>query len=445
MSGKYTKEIIKELLSSGSSRNSLKLIIVYTGDSNLSDISGEINQYLSENGINGFAISSSDSCCVFSNSCKILVRAKSNGGQSRNTHNPGLADKEVTYEELPAFITSEFTKMTNGLLSNFALQSLTAIRQNFHQILNVFNKKLDAAYLTHQSLLSNSDDANELLVELLGDTFTSILRSNNLNSTLDNRVTNFWLESNISDEEKIIFNNGGTPTSITYTRSKDLLRELLQSEQSVDEKFIRVLSSSQIPAKSASNNYKKYAFSMFHNEGEHESLNKDFARLCQYKNLIHYDDLTPTLSLGTIVKSTKESNQYFICIQQRCDSTRVYGDENRRFLFLSLTIVDGDKKFDFLTPEGQKLRLDRSTYDIRTVKFPGSEIGAVKAVKEEESNLQFFEPLHYSEEISDTESTPEKFEFIFELKDLYAQRVVANYSANLARVGVDEPELIRLS
>jgi len=180
--GIYTKKIISDLLSSQSNQNSLKLIIIYTGDSNLTEIAIEINEHIKQSGIKKFTIDEGDPCCVFSNSCRILVVTKSNGGAGRQKHNPSMIKNEVTYDELPKYISTEFTKMTNGLLSNFALQSLTVIRKNFHQILNIFSKELDTAYLTHQSLLQTTDDANELLVELLGDTFTSILRYQNIHT-----------------------------------------------------------------------------------------------------------------------------------------------------------------------------------------------------------------------------------------------------------------------
>ncbi|AWY00276.1 hypothetical protein A8139_09895 [Marinomonas primoryensis] len=181
----------------------------------------------------------------------------------------------------------------------------------------------------------------------------------------------------------------------------------------------------------------KYAFSLFHQNGDDENVNKDFALLCQHKDLIKYDHHTPVLTLGTVVKSNNEEGSYYVCIQQRCDSVRVDEQQARRFLFLSLSIVNQDSKFDFITPDGDKLKLGKSIYDMRTVKFSGSSEGTVKA--EEESEKMYFVPFYYSEELT------EKFEFIFELKDLYAQRIVVQYSSSLSRVGLDEPEWIRLS
>jgi len=434
--GYYTKIIISKLLSSASNRNSLKLILVYTGDTDLTNIATEILDHLNDNQINGFCISADDDCSVVSKSCRILVRAKSNGGNGRGKHNPDLKNKEVSYQDLPDFINSEFSKMTNGLLSNFTLQALTVIRGNFFQILNVFSKKMDAAYLTHKSLLSNISDANELLVELLGDTFTSILRAKNLNHNISQKIVEQWIEHYIEDEQRPKLDNSGNPTNDMFNRSKELLKSLLVSSLNVEEKFIRILQNSGFSKKAAKNNYKKYAFSLFHPQGEDETENRDFALLCQHKDLVKYDNYSPMLTLGTVIKSTLDLGSFYVCIQQRCDSLRIGEQENRRFLFLTLALVEENKKFDFLTPDGLKLKLDKSTYDMRTIKFFGSTEGTVRAVNENGS--VYFIPSYYSD------SAPEKLEFIFELKELYAQRIVEQYSSKLSRVGLDEPEWIRL-
>lgn len=435
--GFYTKCIIGNLLGSPSKLNSLKLILVYTGETDLNNIATEILNYLTTQEISGFSLSEDDDCCVVSDSCKILVRAKSNGGNGRGRHNPALRDKEVTYQQLPEFINNEFAKMTNGLLSNFTLQALTVIRKNFFQVLNIFSKKLDAAYLTHKSLLPNINDANELLVELLGDTLTSILRTEKLNNILDQGVIELWIEQYIEDEERFKLDNSGNPTVQTFNRDKGILRSLLISSDDVEKKIINALTANGISAKSAKKNYKKYAFSLFHQNGADEIVNKDFALLCQHKDLIKYDHHTPILTLGTVVKSNNQEGSYYVCIQQRCDSVRVDEQQARRFLFLSLSLVNQGGKFDFIAPDGDKLKLGKSIYDMRTVKFSGSSEGTVKA--EEENKKMYFVPFYYSEELT------EKFEFIFELKDLYAQRIVVQYSSSLSRVGLDEPEWIRLS
>lgn len=436
--GKYSKSIISNLLNSKSSLNSLKLIIIYTGETDLPLIANEILADLNRQHIDGFQIPENDSCCVLSRSCKILIRAKSNGGEEKGKHEPALLNKEVSYEDLPEFINEEFSKMTAGILPFFALKSLSVIRRNYYQILNIFSRKLDTAYLTNQSLLPNAEDANELLVELLGDTFSSILRANNLNNIIDENFIELWVDSNIEEKEKPKYSAKGNKTDDTFPLTKEMIKDILKSHSDVEKKFINTLTTAGVSKSSIEKKkYTKYAFDLFHEEAEQESMNIGFAKLCQHKNLVHHESYLPSLNLGTIVKSSLGSDSYLVCIQQRCDSARVKASEGRRFLFLSLSTIEGSGKFDFITPDKKKLKLERRSFNLRTVKFNGSENGMVQSIKD--SGQFFFSPVHQSSEPS------EKFEFIFELKDLYAQRIVADYTASLSRVGLDEPEWVRLS
>lgn len=286
----------------------------------------------------------------------------------------------------------------------------------------------------------NTDDANELLVELIGDTFASILRANNLGRVLDENFISLWLDENVKNINKPKYDKKGKKTAETYVLDKDIIKELLKPYSNVEKKFSNVLNQKVDISKSSvaeKENYKKYAFDLFQDDTENESINTGFANLCQHKNLIHHEGYIPTLGLGTIVRSSLCTEKYLVCIQQRCDSVRIKETEERRFLFLSLSVTKDNKKFDFITSEGLKLTLDRQTYHLRTVKFNGSADGTVKAEDNEGSFL--FKQIHASDELIET------FEFIFELKDLYAQRIVVDYSASLSRVGLDEPEWVRLS
>lgn len=434
--GHYTKQIINKLLESKSSQNSLKLIVVYTGNTELLEIAASISASLMHADISGFSINQDDECCVNSHSCKILVRAKSNGGHNRGQHAPELREKSVTYEELPEFINSEFAEMTNGLLSNFALKALTAIRENSFQIINVFSKSLDYAYLANQSLLINNHDANELLVDLIGDTFVSILRANDANSLLDTELINTWLEDNLQAQEQRKRSNAGQFEDSTFAVSVATALDLLSSCNDVQEKFVDALADLEnLSRKNVEKNYKTYAFDIF-SDSQGNGSHQEYAKLCQHKNLIHSEGYIPFLSLGTVVKSTHDG-KYFVCIQQRCDSVRIANGDIRRFLFISLDLVENNKPFDFITPRGEKLYLNRKTYDLKTIKFLASDDGSVRAERDQDTLI--FKQFHQ------VEDGIESFEYLFELKELYAQRIVDDYSSGLSRVGLDEPEWVRLS
>ena len=434
--GHYTKQIIKKLLESKSSQNSLKLIVIYTGNPELQAIADSILQSLQGAGIEGFSINQDDECSINSHSCKILVRAKSNGGNNRGQHAPELREKSVTYEALPEFINSEFAEMTNGLLSNFALKALTAIRENSFQIINVFSKDLDYAYLANQSLLINNHDANELLVDLIGDTFVSILRANDAHSLLDTDLISIWLEDNLQAQEQPSRSKSGELEEKTFSVSVQNALDLLSSCSDVKEKFVNTLGElNNLSKGNVGKNYKAYAFDIF-SDSQGNGSHQEYAKLCQHKNLIHSEGYIPFLSLGTVVKSTHDG-KYFVCIQQRCDSVRIANGDIRRFLFISLDLVGNNSPFDFITPSGEKLYLNRKTYDLKTIKFLACGDGSVRAERDQDTLI--FKQFHQ------IEGGIESFEYLFELKELYAQRIVDDYSSGLSRVGLDEPEWVRLS
>ncbi len=397
--GQYTKQIIVELLKNN--RNGLKLIVVYTGETDLAGITENIRKDLKTSEISLDSEESEGTCTITASPYfKILVIGKNNSAEA--------TEGKVNYKDLPDFILTEFAKLTAGLLSNFALQSLAKIRQNFYQILALFPAELDKAYLANQSLLG-IEDTNEQLIEVLGDTFISILRANRLQNPLDKNRAFQWIESQ---------------DSLCTDKAK---AKALYEPGCIKKKLEVAFHDSKVKERNAK-------LMGFFNVSEDE--NKKLAQLFHHKNLIVFDGHTPILSLGTVVKSIKEGDEglYYVCIQQRCDSVRLTSDEPRRFLFLSLKKAESG--WDLITQDGTNLKIDKKTYGIRTVKFTGAgEVIAQCDSAGGDSSKLYFTPFYGGDE---------KFEFIFELKDLYAQRIVSEYSANLTRVGLDESEWMRI-
>lgn len=435
--GIFTKKIIYELLSDNKLKNSIKLILIYTGEVNLSSITEDVYINMDEKYRDNFKIDESDSCSIISDSCKIMVIAKSNTQENpgRGQHFQELANKTVSYDALPKFITNEFTKLTSGLLSNFAMESLSEIRNNFNHIINLFSKNLDSAYLAHKVLLPNTQDANELLVDILGSTFTSIIRYKGLNKYLDDKRISIWIENNVIEENYKIDNSN----QAQFFKSHELLKKLIVSHHNVEDKFHSAINH-ELTNKIAKNNINKIisnsTITLFTKSPDHELTNNKFANLCQHRNIIPIENHRQSLTSGTIVQSTY-NNTFYICIQQKCDSVRLENDKPRRFLFLSLTEINSEsssKKFDFLTPSGIKLRVDEGTYSLRTVKFQSlNNTVETRNIR----GKKYFYPYHYSKKIY------ERFLFIVELQDMYTQQIIENYSASLSRIGLDKPEWVR--
>jgi hypothetical protein len=437
--GIYTKKIIEDIIiEENGVLLGTKLIVIYTGETTLPAITEDIDTYLKKKNIQLKKDStSSDNCCLIADNIRINVIAKSNDDDDdRFKHKQNLKSRIVNYEKLPEFILDEYVKITNGLLSNFALKSLSEIRKNSHQILSLFSNRLDEAYLSHQAMLPNTDNANELLIELIKDSFASVLRYHKINSLLDNTMIEKWIDHNITDKTKAVLKPDGTTSHSKYERNKDFVLKVLAQNENVQNKFTEAFGSGVSKA-----NSKGYigdnAITIFSDKdiGVNKKYIENFAKLTHHKSLLSPAHYIPNLTQGTIVYSVLGT--YYVCIQQKCDSVRIKASTSRRFLFVSMEAINNGDKFNFITPDGVRLKLNKNTYDIRTVKFYGTEEGVVLSEKRKDGF--YFIPAYHSP------YKGEEFKWIFELKDLHSQRVVTNYCSELSRVGLDESEWLRLN
>ena len=77
------------------------------------------------------------------------------------------------------------------------------------------------------------------------------------------------------------------------------------------------------------------------------------------------------------------------------------------------------------------LYLDGQSFDIKTIRFKANATKKVNAVFIDDKWI--FKSIH-----------KEVFEWVVDLKELHAQRIVNNYCAQLSRVGLNESEWLRL-
>lgn len=436
--GIHSMELINNTLFEDANPIGLKLIVIYTGELDLANIQNRI--YNSISSIDNDVKKEGD-FNVIGSSYKIAIIAKETTSKKYTPEE--LKERIIPYSGLPDFVINEFTSLTNGLLSNFALKSLTEIRKNSNMLLSLFSKELDPAYLSHQALIPNREDANELLVELIKDAIGGILTYNKVNKYIDDTLIDNWLNDFIAEEDKPVLNRKGKKLnpSKNYHRDLKLLKGILLSgEINVGKKFHNLFKS-DISDKKTREEYFEYrlrnATSMFLNNsqaGNECNINIDFAKLAHHKSLYKPNGIEPKLTLGTVVKSNKYADKYYLCIQQRCDSVRL-SDKERKFLFLPLN-VGSNGKFQLTTKNGKKLILDKKSFSLRTIKFKGDkEEGIVKGLLQDDGTF-IFKQIYQGDE-------DEQFIWEFDLKDLHAQRIVDEYSSLLSRIGVDEYEWLR--
>ena len=406
--GEFTLKLLKQLTSDAGT-DKLKLIIVYTGETGISDIKDAII-----NNIDSESFKDNDYTIKSSNVC-IIIRAKAG---KNFEHIPEYQPLIVEYDKLPELILTEFTNLTNGLLSNFALSAITTIRNNTSKILGSFSPKLDPAYLGHRVNLPNPNDAKELLVQLFGDAIAELIGSENID-------TNTWVENWIHNriEEKTIILAGKD-----LTVNPKILCQIINAV-SPDLKA-KIASATKINlGNKVGNKVSKLASKLFkYGDIQIEDSDISFAKLTHHKNIFLPQQKRPMLTLGTIIKNIR-SNLYYICMQQRCDSVRIQGE--RRFLFLPLE--QNEEHYSIIVSKESKFRINESSYALKTIKFStNNDEQAIYAVKNDNGKYLF------------TSIHQEPYEWVVDLKEMHAQRIVNNYCAQLSRVGLNESEWLRL-
>ena len=430
--GPHTRKIIKEILADPiTGKGSIKLIIIYTGEVDLYGIINTVHNDLKEEGIDNLVLDESN-CLITTPNIRIRVLAKPspNPEVPKFPHNPELHELVVPYAALPQKILGEFTSMTSGLLSNFILHSLSILRNNTFRLLKLFNKSLDAPFLTHRLLLPVQEDAEDHMIEYLLHCMRGSLLYNDAGQALNKASIVSWLDYYKISPRKITISN--KEVELTHNDISSLytneISEVLTNHW--DSKKL-----GNIPSKLTQkfkDQIKRLGAKFIQEiEGE-DTRDLDFSILTHQKSNLKQPSKSPMLTLGVIIKDT-DKNSFYLCLQAKCDSVRI--KEERRFIFLELEEAVSDK-FSIVVEKtsGEYLKLVRgkSTYNIRTIKFkPENEANIIEAELVDDQFI--FTSIHN-----------EKFEWICDLTDARAQSIAHSIASQLSRIGLDEYEWFRL-
>lgn len=422
--GRHTIQLIENIYNQ--SENQFKLILIYTGETNLRDIVDKLYDKFHTFGFK--KLDSENGNQVGNSNFRIIVTGKESL-KGKFKHNPELNKWILEYEKIPDFILTEFAKMTSGILSNFILQSLSLIRQNTFKLISIYNKDLDQPYLFHKLLLPNPQDAEEQLIEIITHSIQSILNYQNDNIKIVNDAiihqwvkeqkfsfTHKFCKKDISIDSEFIIDwlkLGYSTKFINYWKENNFTTDLDKLDSSLNElaqKGSGVLNNTEGRIKDA-----------------------EFSILTHHKSNVKLPSQKPRLTLGTVIyKFNDDKKEYYLCIQARCDSVRV--KNGQRFIFLQLDTVEDGKKFNILAKnetEICKFKYGKNSYDLKTFKFnPSSSKGTVIAIK--------YGDKYYFESIWN-----EKLYWVCDLKDLHSQRISNIFASQLSRVGLEESEWLR--
>lgn len=408
--GQKALEIIKKLASESIEKPvELRLIAIYTGTPNINEISQQVRQILKELNETDFK-ETDDGFTLMIDYTRIVIIAKE-GTMIPKEYKSRL----VSFSGLPERLTTEFSEMTSGLISNVVLNSLAKIRQNTHKILTNFSSGLDAPYLTHRLLLTNPDDAKEQLILLIAGEILAILEEAQTGEKIDIDAIKAWIkEKNVT--EFILDGN----TQFTHNQLVDLLKNGIEKFDGISHSIKR-------------NAHQKPFTSMLSGQPNNaQFLDNKFSCFTTMRSF--YKLHNPKLTLGTIIKSDSKKPEYWLCIQPRCDCVRI--ESSRSFIFLPLQMPDGNNsKFDTIIHDNDeyvRLRTVNKSFEIKLITFRPSQDGKQVITAEEHNDSFCFSDI-----------ANKKYKWIGELRFEQAQRISNDFAANVARVGLDESEWLR--
>ncbi len=424
--GKTAREIIKMLISSDNSEYSrLRLIIIYTGEPDINSISVSIKENIAEDFGTDF-ISDENNFAFYKGHFRIAIFAK-----EETNVNPGCEERVLSIVNLPERLSIEFAKITSGLVSNVAIESLSVLRDNTHLFLSNLGTEIDPPYLAHRALLPNPDDAMNHAVDIIASEFHSLLDNFEVGKKANIEAIDAWLK----------MKKGGNPYTLIWSDMNIKLgcEEICKCQKVGIDGFDWI---PHLGSKTKQDKFKKDAYSIFtqtfcdEDENSRE-LDYKFAILTSVKNR-YGGDRSPILTLGTIIKketeNSDESEKYWLCLQPRCDCVRI--EENRNFFFIPLEKVVDDRKLDLVIKiddiNYEKLKINQNMYQSIHLKFSSNPKEEQVVRARIEGNDFIFETIDGL-----------VFRWVSELKNEHAQRIANNFAANFSRVGLDESEWLR--
>jgi hypothetical protein len=261
----------------------------------------------------------------------------------------------VPAKDLPDRVVKEFGDFAaSGLLPKLALQSLSAVRDQAHRILRRFTSKLDPALLAHRAM-TNPEDTEEFVVELIGDELTAVVSNGFVTSLLSDLEVEKYVTEQIQDGEDRFYWNGRASDLPAQKLTASLARSVLIEGTDSKRKFKRTTSLSslslrgnEIDVRHASKEI-DLEFAMLSSLSRDGSLDGEQTNAPELRlgTLLRLSASTAAVRFGKTGRALKplasSKHRYYFCLQPICDSTRLEGPTAFPLLPLEIASVDGDQ------------------------------------------------------------------------------------------------------
>lgn len=318
--GELASDIIKEILCGDEGIGGrLRLIAIYTGNRDQHSILDKIADRLNSDKEVSYKVIKRDGVLINSSGLRLVWLQKSLGNEKLT--------EAVSEKDLPKKLLEEFSKLSNGLLANVALATISAMRDSTHHVLSKFTADLDGPFFHHRALLENSSDSMDYAVSIV----MSAMRS---------EVNRFKIAEQYTTIESIkrrLESVGTNALILKYISEKAekqfhfSLEEILDVIESDEEKWPAGMLDAAKQRRENSSNPKP----------PHSALKSEFStvfaesRVSAHQAMMRFSFLSssnsselskvsrsvlPKLGLGSVIYS-KESG-YLLCLQASCDAAR---------------------------------------------------------------------------------------------------------------------------
>lgn len=338
----------------------LRLICVYTGESDFARMMGEVSGGI-EKTFPDRAIQTRHHRIDFANA-RIVFLSK-----ERPIAIHGL--DSVNAHDLPVRVVKEFTDLVaTGLLPELALNSLSAIRMYAHRLLARFSHELDPALLSHRALTSSAD-AHQFALALIGDELGALAASAGVGSAFDSDRIERYLDARMQGRVEArqwmgldkgrskVYSIEDAKSALLNGVGADLLIQGSQNKK-VDKK----------------GSLTSFLFDDSKVDAWQGALTVDyaFAKLSSMARDRAYEgshSIAPLLQLGAILRESKsfeeqegfvgpKHSRYWICFQPLCDGVRLHDATAFPLLPLS-SLRKNQVKFDLVVHhEGHDIPLE---------------------------------------------------------------------------------------
>lgn len=404
-------EILQQILEGDKEQNGrLRLILVYTSALPLEERCKELKKQLEGA---GFACSIPAMEILIVANCRIRFVMKHDGKNG------------MPVEKLPDLAISEFAEHSNGLLSNFALLGIAALRESTHHLLAVLDRRLDPAFVGHRMMIGDRDDAHAFAMSMFLMQMKGVLsQPDHLGDALRDDEISAWFEDRF--------------------KGKDIDQKLVRARTT------RVELKSQMLAPGYKRKVTHLYSGLFVPDAERlgrdvseieAEASRDFSRLVTYVREFNGHHPLPTkwqprLTLGSMVRLEDKVPKYLLCLQPACDTVRI--KEKRFFPFIELE--NSSERVDYLVV---RERAEPPVFGVNG-KPGGRHYDEFMPDATRECVLA--SPITEGETTTGfvfTSESNRKYTWLGDISPMKAQRIAVDLAGKLSRVGLNEFEWLQ--